>query len=155
LDTALALLDSDHRGLTMRALASRLGVTPMSLYHHFEGRTGLLLALAERVYAQVLAQTSDLHTLLVSYYEAVGRHPQLTLALFAHEAFGGVTRHISERLSQLLQGRVAEPLLWRDILIDHAHGSGLALAAARKDPQRARTLEAEYRLAVDQLLAHR
>lgn len=156
LKVALSLLDTDQRRLTMRALAEQLGVTPMSLYHHLKGRTSLLLALAEQVYGQVLVQAEDLCSLMMAYYDAVGRHPQLTLALFATPgAVSGVTWHISERVTQLLQGRVAEPLLWRDILIDHAHGSGLALAAAAADPLRTATLRGEYRRALEQLLATR
>ena len=55
LTAAMTLLDQGGgSGLTMRALATRLGVTPMSLYHHVEDRTGLLRALSDRVYADVL-----------------------------------------------------------------------------------------------------
>ena len=50
LDAALDLLDEDgDAGLTMRALAARLGVTPMSLYHHVTDRAGLLRALSDRL----------------------------------------------------------------------------------------------------------
>ncbi len=51
----LTLLAEDGGyGLTMRALATRLGDTPMSLYLHLEDRAGLLRALSDRVYAGVL-----------------------------------------------------------------------------------------------------
>lgn len=43
--------------------------------------------------------------------------------------------------------------LWRDILVDHAHGSGLALAAARDDADYADTLRGQYAEALDLLLA--
>jgi AcrR family transcriptional regulator len=48
-DAALAQLRSDGlAGLTMRALARRLGVTPAALYNHVESRAGVLAAVQER-----------------------------------------------------------------------------------------------------------
>jgi AcrR family transcriptional regulator len=168
LAAALALLEQGGgQKLTMRALAARLGVTPMGLYHHVGDRAGLLRALSDQVYAEVLegaaAPEGDpragIRSLLTRYHHAVGRHPQLTLAIFATpEAFAGVTRQITERLTQLLAALTAEPVLWRDILVDHAHGSGLALVAAREEPAgpaqpaRALDLRQRYLQALDRLL---
>lgn len=161
LTAALTLLDEGGgSGLTMRALATRLGVTPMSLYHHVEDRTGLLRALSDRVYADVLDgmvapadHRSEIEMILTRYHLAVGRHPQLTLAIFATpEAFAGVTLKITHRLIALLAGFTAEPRLWSDILVDHAHGSGLTLAAAYADRKRAQNLHEHYRQALGLLL---
>jgi AcrR family transcriptional regulator len=161
LAAALALLE-EGAGLTMRALAARLGVTPMSLYHHVADRAGLLAAVSDRVYGDVLAATGaaadprdEIRALLVRYYDAVGRHPQLTLAIFTEPAaFAGVTRRITERLEALLARLTAAHLLWRDVLVDHAHGSGLALVAARGDPRAAAAMRAQYAQALDCLLEH-
>jgi len=161
LTAALTLLDEGGgQGLTMRALATRLGVTPMSLYHHVEDRAGLLRALSDRVYAEVLEDAgglldrrSEVQAILIRYHDAVGRHPQLTLAIFATpEAFAGVTRQITDRLTALLSEITAEHSLWCDILVDHAHGSGLTLSSAHGDRRRVRSLQAQYRHAVDRLL---
>jgi AcrR family transcriptional regulator len=112
LDAALTLLnEGGGKGLTMRAIASRLGVTPMSLYHHIEDRTGLLVALSDRIYGEVLEAAgslgngpSEIQALLTGYHDAVGRHPQLTLAIFGEpKAFAGVTRQLTERLTTLLE----------------------------------------------------
>ena len=47
-DEALAVVRSDgEAALSMRLLATKLGVTPMALYHHFADRDALLLALVE------------------------------------------------------------------------------------------------------------
>lgn len=52
---ALSVMRADgEAALTMRALASRLGVTPMALYHHFADRDALLLALVARVSAEIV-----------------------------------------------------------------------------------------------------
>lgn len=163
LRAALTLLEEGAgQGLTMRALAARLGVTPMSLYHHVKDRAGLLRALSDRVYAEVLAGASEqadplaaIRTMLIRYHDAVGQHPQLTLAIFATpQAFAGVTRQITERLTALLAQITPEPALWRDILVDHAHGSGLALTATSGKPEQAQILRDQYRQALDRLLEH-
>lgn len=161
LTSALTLLDEGGgQGLTMRALASRLGVTPMSLYHHVKDRAGLLRALSDRVYGEVLEGTGsyldpqeEVRELLVRYYDAVGKHPQLTLAIFAEpEAFAGVSRQITDRLTALLATFTPEPVLWRDILIDHAHGSGLAITSARGDKEQIGNMREQYQQALDRLL---
>lgn len=161
LTIALNLLDEGGRqGLSMRALATRLGVTPMSLYHHVEDRAGLLRALSDRVYGEVLEGTdgtldrlAEVRALLVRYHDAVGKHPQLTLAIFSEpQAFAGVSRQITERLSSLLAAITPEFVLWRDILVDHAHGSGLALVSARGDQVKVDAMREQYRQALDRLL---
>lgn len=161
LSAALTMLEEGGgQGLTMRALAARLGVTPMSLYRHVGDRVGLLRALSERVYAEVLEGADEradartqIHALLSRYHHAVGCHPQLTLAIFAApEAFAGVTRQITDRLTALLAAITPEPILWRDILVDHAHGSGLSLAAARGEQLQFQPLQEQYQQALDRLL---
>jgi AcrR family transcriptional regulator len=162
LDAALALLDEDgDAGLTMRSLAARLGVTPMSLYHHVTDRAGLLRALSDRLYGDVLQGVDEaggpvdgIRMLLTRYHDAVAAHPQLTLAIFAEPAaFAGASREITDRLTALLAALTPAHLLWRDILVDHAHGSGLALIAACGDAAQVEALRAAYRLALDCLLA--
>jgi AcrR family transcriptional regulator len=164
LDAALALLDEDgDAGLTMRSLAARLGVTPMSLYHHVTDRAGLLRALSDRLYGDVLVgldapvnPVDGIRMLLTRYYDAVVAHPQLTLAIFAEPAaFAGASREITDRLEALLALVTPAHLLWRDILVDHAHGSGLALIAARGDAARVAALREAYGQAVVCLLAHK
>lgn len=146
----------------MRALAGRLGVTPMSLYHHIGDRAGLLRALSDRVYGGVLERAQNLQdarggvrALLVHYYEAVVRHPHLALAIFGEpQAFAGASVLITERLTTLLAAVTRQPALWRDILIDHVHGSALALVSSLDDPHRVDALGERYRQALDCLLGH-
>ncbi|WP_044453844.1 TetR/AcrR family transcriptional regulator [Pandoraea vervacti] len=161
LHAALALLDErGGQGLGMRALASRLGVTPMSLYHHVEDHAGLLRALSDEVYAKVLKGIEahgtcreDIREILIRYHDAVRRHPQLTLAIFATPAaFAGVTREITDRLTALLQTVTPEPELWRDILIDHAHGSGLPSSGDGTFTAPTAPDDSAYRRALDCLL---
>ncbi|MFC5646213.1 TetR/AcrR family transcriptional regulator C-terminal domain-containing protein [Kitasatospora cinereorecta] len=87
---ALAVVDEDGPGgLTMRALADRLGVKAASLYNHVDGKDELLDAVAELVNAEIdLAPLDDpdWRTGLAAYargYRAVFlRHPN-TIALLA------------------------------------------------------------------------
>jgi len=162
LDAALSLLDEEgEAALSMRALAARIEVTPMSLYHHVADRAALLVALSGRIYGGVLEGEHDeappqeaLRALLLRYHEAVGRHPALTLAIFGEpSAFAGTTVRITQRLEALVSTLTQQADLWRDILVDHAHGSGLALAAARDNADYADTLRVRYAEALDLLLA--
>jgi AcrR family transcriptional regulator len=82
LDQTLAL--ADERGLagvSMRAVAARLGVTAMSLYHHVRDKDGLLDALVERLLAELplpdpsLPGEERLRALADSLRETAARHP--------------------------------------------------------------------------------
>lgn len=130
LTEALALLDKSEPALTIRALATRLSVTPMAIQHHIGTRDALIHALADRVFAPVDADS--LHGLMTAYTAAIRRHPNLTLALFRIPGpLPAEAQRITDRLETLLAG-TGTPTLWRDILIDWAHG--MALAQSPDDP---------------------
>ncbi|AWT10063.1 TetR/AcrR family transcriptional regulator [Stutzerimonas frequens] len=158
---ALQLLqESGEQGLTMRSLAARLGTSPMALYRHIEDRAGLIRALSDHVYATVLdglpAEEDAVKTiavLLTRYHDAVCQYPQLTLAIFAlPHSFTGVTRRITDRLTACIEEVSERSLLWRDILIDHLHGSALAFVSARGDSDRIEDWRRQYQLALHLLL---
>lgn len=57
LDAALALLERDGLdGLTMRAVARKLRVDPMALYHYFANRDEMLAAAAARAYSALTVE---------------------------------------------------------------------------------------------------
>ncbi len=79
---ALAIADAEgSSGLTMRALAGRLGVQAMSLYHHFANKDAVLDALVDEVFGEMhtprptRAWTSEARRTAVSAREALVRHP--------------------------------------------------------------------------------
>jgi TetR/AcrR family transcriptional regulator, tetracycline repressor protein len=83
-DRALALADeSGLDALTIRKLATELGVTPMALYWHFRGKDELLEGLAERVWSEIDIASVDrtapwpdqLRGLLVSLLTVLRAHP--------------------------------------------------------------------------------
>lgn len=71
LDEAMRILRTESRdALSMRRLASDLGVTPMAIYHYVKDKPALIDALLERVWAQIRVDQSvggDPIEYLVSY----------------------------------------------------------------------------------------
>ncbi|AGB69667.1 MULTISPECIES: TetR/AcrR family transcriptional regulator [Rhizobium] len=138
LSEALALLDGEgFENLTMRAVAMRANVNPMTIYHHFRDRDGLIKALAESIYADVAAPPegtvrSRIEGLLKAYRAKVIRYPGLTLAIFNRpDAFPDHARRITDSLTDLLKELGPSPsraLLWVHILVDYTHGAALAVA---------------------------
>jgi AcrR family transcriptional regulator len=82
-DRALALADeSGLDALTIRKLATALGVTPMALYWHFRGKEELLDALAERVWSEIdlpvdrtAPWTEQIRALLEALIKVLRAHP--------------------------------------------------------------------------------
>lgn len=136
LSEALHLLDQGETALTIRALATRLNVTPMAVQHHIGTRDALIRALADRAYAAVGTTARDAQALVTDYAAAIRRHPHLTLALFR---IAGPLPREAQRITDSLHAALAaggltpeQATLWRDILIDWAHG--MALAQSPDDP---------------------
>jgi len=143
---ALSMLDANGlNGLTMRALAARAGINPMTIYHHFKDRDGLIRALAELVYADVVAPKHGdamerARCLMRDYYVKVVLYPSLTLAIFARPAiFPDQARRITAELTNLLGERSyssQRTALWTHILVDYTHGAALAASIQDEDPGR-------------------
>ena len=82
-DRALALADKlGLDALTIRKLATALGVTPMALYWHFRGKDELLAGLAERVWSEIdltvdrtAPWTEQIRALLESLLKVLRAHP--------------------------------------------------------------------------------
>ena len=143
-DMVVAALDHlDREGadsFTMRAIAERLGINPMTIHHHFGSRDGLISAIAEAVFAQVAAPKDGtpidrIVWLLKDYYAQVLRHPALTMLIFSRpNVFPKEAERITNELSTLLN-EVGLPdqraRLWRDILVDFTHGAALATAMGK------------------------
>ncbi|HEY8575233.1 MAG TPA: TetR/AcrR family transcriptional regulator [Devosia sp.] len=140
LSEALAILDAKGlEGLTMRALAARVGINPMTIYHHFVDRDGLTRALADSVYSAVHPPEDGdprarVAGLIAAYHSEVLKHPALTLAIFSRPSvFPGHARRITSDLNKLLEEAGLSPdrsQLWGHILVDYTHGAALAVALA-------------------------
>jgi len=145
LDAALALVDQGGlAALTMRRLGAELGVDPMAVYRHLDGKRGVVRALTERVYAALPAPPPDL-----PYAERVRRwahgyrdlglaHPGLVLGILSDPAAIAVAAlHSGEALYAALEdaGLGAEGIVRAaDLVVDYVHGAVVAEAAAGADP---------------------
>jgi TetR/AcrR family transcriptional regulator, tetracycline repressor protein len=82
-DQALALADkSGLDALTIRKLATELGVTPMALYWHFRGKDELLQGLGERLWGEIdltvdraAPWTEQIRSLVESLLKVLRAHP--------------------------------------------------------------------------------
>ena len=82
-DRALALADaSGLDALTIRKLATELGVTPMALYWHFRGKDELLAGLGERIWSEIdlnvdrsAPWTEQMRALITSLLTVLRAHP--------------------------------------------------------------------------------
>ncbi|MFI6497736.1 TetR/AcrR family transcriptional regulator [Nonomuraea typhae] len=105
LDAALELIDAG--GLTMRALAARVGLTPGALYTYFPDRAAIVSALADRLLgeadlrlledrdreadARIVAYSLDLRRVLM-------RHPAAVPAILGAAFQGPVALRVGESL---------------------------------------------------------
>ncbi|KFB11424.1 TetR/AcrR family transcriptional regulator [Nitratireductor basaltis] len=154
LDAALELLDTGGiEGFTMRALADRLQVNPMTIYHHFGDRDGLVDALSEHVYAEVSAPASGaflerMRSLLQAYHERVLAHPGLTLLIFSQPAvFPRQAQRITDEIKLLLAEAglpSAMSRLWLNILVDFTHGAAIASAMGDRSSSATRDAKEDY-----------
>jgi AcrR family transcriptional regulator len=82
-DGALALTDAEGLdGLTIRRLATHLGVTPMALYWHFKNKDELLNAVADRLWSLIDTETDQarpwperLGALMTAMVDVLRAHP--------------------------------------------------------------------------------
>jgi len=112
LDAARALLARDGlAGLTMRALAERLGVAPNALYSHVENKSGLVDDVLDDVLAEVEAPDPEaadpadgLHALMASTHAVLLAHPDL-VPLYLHR--GGANGPNAQRLGEVMLALLA------------------------------------------------
>jgi AcrR family transcriptional regulator len=119
LDAALAI--ADERGLeavSMRALADRVGVTPMALYRHVKDKSALLDGMVGRLLATLLppdaaeagAWEERLHVLAHACRRATQRHPWAAQLLFSRPAVTpDAARAVDIVYTALIDAGVPEP----------------------------------------------
>lgn len=132
--TAMELADQDGlQALSMRNLAGRLHVTPMSLYNHVANKDEILDALIEAVFAEIeLPDASEWKTAIrrsaLSARDALIRHPWAT-SLWMTRQGGGASRmrHANWVLATLRTAGLSEEVIFHayHILESHLLGSTL------------------------------
>ncbi len=134
MDRALALADaSGLDALTIRKLATELGVTPMALYWHFRGKDELLEGLAERIWGELdtsvdaaLPWPDQLRALLTSLIGVLRAHPAATQLLAQSEKTSEAALNAIEVTLELLRAggfspqdasMIARSALWTGIML--------------------------------------
>jgi AcrR family transcriptional regulator len=138
LDAALSLIDETGE-LTMAALASRLGSTASSIYHHLDGRQAIIEALRDRIGASVPPpDDSDpdwghcLMRWMRHYRDAFARHPRLIPLITSQSVTGDLTIVVYDRVVAILERAGVdrrEQLLWISAVDNFVLGSALDTAA--------------------------
>ncbi|WP_433012474.1 TetR/AcrR family transcriptional regulator [Kribbella sp. CA-294648] len=146
LEAALRIVDTEGiEAMTMRRLASTLGVNPMSIYHHLPNKAAVFAGLAELVFAQLessppddsIAWQDELKNAAEAYRDALRAHPNLALQVLSDtSAVSDVVVVTVEPFYRALDRAGAEP---RQIfeavntIIDFIHGFSLGEASVRAD----------------------
>lgn len=153
-DRALQLADADGlEALTIRKLATDLGVTPMALYWHFRSKDELLEGLAERVWGEFDVHVDgaapwpeQLRGLLESLLRVLRAHPAASQVLAQSEKQGEAWSNAAEVTLELLRGAgfdpktasmIARSALWTGIvLVMSEPGAGWLTDEERTEVQR-------------------
>lgn len=122
-EAALALADAEGiEGLSMRRLATELGVEAMSLYHYFGGKDEILSAMLDAVYREIEVPPIEgdwrdsMRRMAVSFHDTLLRHRWACGLLMSSVDFS------EPRMRQMdaVLGRLGEAGL-SDTLVDHAY----------------------------------
>lgn len=109
---AIVLADADGLdALTIRRLATGLGVTPMALYWHFTDKEALLDGVAEQLLAEVhlpadeddVAWDLRLHEVLEAFLAGLAAHPAVAGLAKKRILLSDPGREITERVLKLLR----------------------------------------------------
>ena len=164
LSAALALVDRDGLdALSLRRLGAELGVDPMAIYRHVEGRDGLEEGLAEVLWEEVARPEpgddapAALRRLARSLRDLFRRHPAAApLILRCCNLPRSELELFRAYLDTLMAGGVAEPAAVLRPLVAYALGSGhteATMLSVRCEPaDRQAMSERELLLALGQAL---
>jgi AcrR family transcriptional regulator len=116
-DRALGLADaSGLDALTIRKLATELGVTPMALYWHFRSKEELLGGLVERVWSEIDVDVDptapwpdQLRALLESLLAVLRAHPAASKLLLEFDMQTKATMRAAEVSLEILLGAGFDP----------------------------------------------
>jgi TetR/AcrR family transcriptional regulator, tetracycline repressor protein len=122
-DRALRLADADGLdALTIRKLATDLGVTPMALYWHFRSKDELLEGLAERLWSEIDVNVdaaapwaSQLQHLLESLVRVLRAHPAGSGLLMHSEKQSEAAINATEITLEILRSAGFDPVVASEI----------------------------------------
>lgn len=159
--TRTAILKAAHEvlnengldGLTMRALARRLGVAPNSLYSHVDGKTELVDTILDDVLALIEEPDPDTETkaglsqIMTSTYQVLLDHPDLVPLYLARQGARGPN---AERLGDIMLDLLARDgvegtaaLEARGVLIVYTIGFAALTTSSATEPDAAERAQPE------------
>jgi TetR/AcrR family transcriptional regulator, tetracycline repressor protein len=123
-DRALRLADADGLdALTIRKLATDLGVTPMALYWHFRSKDELLEGLAERLWGEIDVNVDraapwpdQLRWLLESLLRVLRAHPAASQLMLRGEKSNEAAFNATEIALEVLRGGGFDPVIASEIV---------------------------------------
>jgi TetR/AcrR family tetracycline transcriptional repressor len=158
IERALQLADADGLdALTIRKLATTLGVTPMALYWHFRSKEDLLDALAYQVWSEidvnvdgVTPWSAQLRRMLKSLVRVLRAHPSGSRLLLEHEKQNPAALRATEVALGVLRGAgfdtkhasaIARATLWAGItLVLSEPGFEPGMSAAERDEHQRKSM---------------
>lgn len=164
LEAALAVVDRHGlEALSMRRLGTELGVDPMAIYHHVDGKDRLLDGLAELLWHEVaMPETAAdpaaaLRTLARSLRDLFRRHPEAAPLILRCTTLPRTELELFQAyLEALAAGGLSEPAAVLRPLIAYALGSGYTestmLGVQREPRQGQAPSERELLLSLGQAL---
>jgi TetR/AcrR family transcriptional regulator, tetracycline repressor protein len=116
-DRALALADSAGlEALTIRRLATELGVTPMALYWHFRSKEELIASVADRIWGEIRTDVDrsspwpdQLRMMLDSLIEVLRAHVSASALLLNSEKLGPSHWEATELTLEILRSAGFDP----------------------------------------------
>jgi TetR/AcrR family transcriptional regulator, tetracycline repressor protein len=116
-DRALALADSAGlEALTIRRLATELGVTPMALYWHFRSKEELIASVADRIWGEIRTDVDrsspwpdQLRMMLDSLIEVLRAHASASALLLNSEKLGPSHWEATELTLEILRSAGFDP----------------------------------------------
>lgn len=133
-DRAVTLADSEGvDALTIRRLATELGVTPMALYWHFRSKEELIAALADRIWGEIrtdvdpgAAWSDQLRSMVESLVDVLRSHRSASVLLMSSEKLGPSHWQATEKTLEILRGagfdpehasEIARSALWTGLML--------------------------------------
>jgi len=136
IETALSLVDADgFDALSMRRLAAALGVDPMAIYHHIDGKDALLVEMARAIYTTMDTTPptgtwrEQVHVFAARYYAITQAHPALVIRLLSDAAAVDAASTLANQLLYAALGESGLPdahiSLAAGVIVDYLNGYAL------------------------------
>lgn len=146
LRAALELVDREGMdALSMRRLATTLGVDPMAIYHHLDGKEAVVAGMVELAFGELPVPAADMgdwrarvRAVAQAYLGLALSHPNLIFHLVTSAGWAAqAALALNEALYGALEAAGLPPrqlLAAADLIVDYIHGYALGAASGQTSP---------------------